>query len=518
MVSFKYRASRAEGGQGLAILVVSMVGLLAITALAVDLGFMYHAYSELQASANASATAGAGALPNSDWATVATNYSGVAGDKNVNGDLSGVTMVAGYPQGKCLQYMVNNFGLSCNNAVGYNAVAVVETVTVPTFFAKVIGINSMTLTAYALAAMKGGEPSPANVMLILDSTASMKDADTDPNCIAATGIADPSKLDCAKWGARILMSSLDPCATTLTSCGSATEGSNGGYNVPNPVQTVGLLTFPGLATSGAASYDYTNCGSSMGSQYINSYGPPTTSPPYFTIVQPSSNYRTSDSAGLNGASSNLVQAVDWQDGVPGGCIPTGAGTAGGYGIEGIGGKGTYYAGITTEAASDLAALPAPQNAYQNVIIVLSDGAANAKCVAGTGSNSNYCAGSGSQFTSTTPTSYGSGECAYAVTAAQHASETKNAAGLYTWVFTVGFGSETATSQCSTDTDPTIAPCTALQEMASVGGVTDLTKFYSDDSAGCVAPDHPDITGLSSIFGQAIPYELQTTRLLPFNTD
>jgi hypothetical protein len=487
------RTARGESGQVLVLLVVSLVGLMAITAFAVDFGFIYHAYSELQASANAAATAGALELPATDATTVATSYSGLAGDKNARGDLPGVTMMTGYPQAQCLQTMVN-LGLACNNASNANAIAVVEQVTVPTFFARVIGISSMTLKAYALAAMKGGTPTPANITLILDSTRSMDDYDSDPACQEATGIPSPTQLDCAKWGARVLLGALDPCAANLTSCGTVTNG-----NVPNPVQQVGLLTFPGLGAAADGAYDYNSCGSGMGSQYIYSYaGPPTTSPPYFTIVQPASDYRTSDSASLNGASSDLVKAVDWQNG--NNC------TYSQYGIQGIGGKGTYYAGVVTEAQSDLSALSAPRNTMQNAIILLSDGAANATCSA----VGQYCS-AGSDFTTTTPASYGNGECHAAISAAQNAANTQNAAGLYTWVYTVGFGSETQTSYCTTDTASPITPCATLEDMAS-----DLTKFYSDDANGCSAPDHSGITGLSQIF-TAISYDFATTRLLPFNT-
>jgi hypothetical protein len=474
------RASRGEDGQVLVMIAVSIVALLALTAFAIDFGFIYHAYSELQASANAAATAGALDMPNSTAVATATTYSGVAGGKNASGDLPGVTMVSGYPQTRCLTYMVNQ-GITCTNAANANAIEVIEQVTVPTFFAKVIGIGSMTLRASALAAMKGGTPVPANVMVILDSTASMGQSDSDPNCKAATGMSNPTKLDCAKWGMRLMLGSFSPCATNLQSCGSASSG-----NVNNAVDEVGLLTFPGLTSSSYASSDYSSCGSGFQRSYISPYGTPTASPPYFTIVNLSSDYRTSDSNGLNGGSSNLVQAVDWQDG--NNCTPQQ------YGIQDPGGVGTYYAGVITEAQSDLSAVTGARASMQNAIILLSDGAANS-----------------SNFTSSTPKSYGQNECHQAITAAQAAAATQNSAGLNTWVYSIAFGSSTTASNSCTTDNPAISGCTTMTDIASAP-----SKFYSDDASGCVSSAHPTITDLGQIFTN-LTYDFGTTRLLPPNT-
>ena len=475
------RAPHGEEGQVLFTLAVSMVGFLVLTACAVDLGFAYHAYSELQSSTNASATAGALDLPNTTAAATALAYSGVSGDKNARPDLPGVTMVSGYPETRCLTYMVNQ-GLTCDNAANANSIEVVQQVTVPTFFAKVIGVNSLTLQATALAAMKGGTPTPANVMVILDSTRSMGDSDSDPACKTATGLSNPTKLDCAKWAMRVLLQNFAPCAAGLSSCGTVTSG-----NVSNAVDEVGLLTFPGLTNSSYASDDYQNCGTGLKSSYISPYGTPSSQPPYFTIVPLSSDYRTSDSSGLNGGSSNLVQAVDWQDG--NNC------TSSQYGVQGPGGEGTYYAGIITEAQSDLSAITGTRAAYQNAIVLLSDGAATATA---------------SQFVSGTPSSYSQNECHQAITAAQAAAATENSAGLKTWVYSVAFGAATSNS-CTTDS-PAISGCTTMTDIAS-----DASKFYSDDANGCASSAHSGITNLGQIF-QTISYDFLTTRLLPPSTN
>jgi len=489
MKSRPSRPSRGEEGQVLVILAVSMVALLAVAALAIDFGFVYHAYSELQASTNAAATAGALELPNTDAVTVANTYSGIAGGKNVRGDLPGVTMMSGYPQMQCLAYLVDT--LTCDNAAGANAVAVVQQVTVPTFFARVIGISSLTLKAYALAAMKGGNPTPANVVVILDSTASMQQSDSDPACKSATGIRNPTKLDCAKWGVRMLLKAFSPCAANLKSCGTVTNG-----NVENAVDEVGLLTFPGLTASTYVPNEYANCGSTSVSSRISKYSTPTSIPPYFTIVSPSSDYRTSDTSGLNGSSSNLVKAVDWQDG--NNC------TSSQYGIQDPGGVGTYYAGVITQAQTDLSAITGTRSSVQNAIVLLSDGDANATCNPGHGTN---CSAS-SDFTTTTPASQVTNECHRAIAAAQAAAATQNSAGLGTWVYAVAFGA--TNGGCSTDS-PSITSCNTMTSIAS-----ESSKFYSDAANGCRSQAHPDITSLGEIF-QTISGDFTYTRLLPFDT-
>jgi hypothetical protein len=522
MKSYSRRPRCSQNGQTLVLFAVSMIGLLAFAAFGIDFGFTLHAYNELQASTNAAATAGALALTDSGVSTstspgtnnlalqAACGFSSVTSSqpacpsgttlpgKNADGDLPNVSMVSGYPEVRCLATLSN---LACINGGTANAVEVVQQVSVPTFFARVLGLNSITLRASALAAMKGGTSAPGNIVVIMDTTRSMSDADSDPNCKAGTGIASPTRLDCAKWGVRTFLMELSPCAQGLSSCGSVTNG-----NVPNPVSQITLLTFPGLASSSDAPYDYLNCQATSITPYIAPYaGPPTTQPPYFTIVPPSSDYRTSDSSGLNGGASDLVKAVDWADGA--GCTNTA------YGLQGPGGVSTYYAGVITEAESDITALTAPRASMQSAIILLSDGDAEATCTANA---SGYCTSGGDFTTTTKAIPYAQNECHQAISAAATAAAWQNPAGLGIWFYAIAFGSSTSSSSsCKTDSPPTgtepISGCSTMTEIAS-----DPTKFYSDDANGCLSADHPSITSLNSIF-ENIAGDFQTTRLLPPGT-
>jgi len=538
MNSLLRRLYHEQEGQAVFLVAAVMVFLLGMAALSIDIGFALHAQRELQASADAAATAGALDLSNNLSASTAyqTAYcaSGVDNNgftssgngslvcpngksygQNVSGDLPGVTMVsdstATYPVAACLSQLTT-LGLACNNTAGANALAVEEQVTVSTFFGKIFGVNSITLKAQSLAAMKGGTPSPANIEILLDTTPSM--LNSDPTC-TVPGISNPTREDCAKGGVRTLLNQLAPCAAGLSSCGTVTNG-----NVANAVTEVAVLTFPGLYSSSAVQNDYLNCQSTNVTNQMSAYQPASTStPPYVSIVPLSSDYKTSYSSDLNGSSSDLVKAVDWQDGA--GC------TTSKYGLQvgspyNVDGYNTFYASAITEAQTDLSAQTGVRAKMQGAIIIISDGDATAKwSTNGPPPPSGTCnrsVQSCSDFTTSTPQSYAQYECHQAITAAQTAAATKNAAGLATWVYAIAYGADTSSSSsCSSDSNPPghpaggskpISGCDALRAIAS-----DANKFYSDDASGCLSAAHPSITSLSDIF-KNISNDFLTTRLLP----
>ncbi len=158
------RTLHGQDGQVLITVAFLLTALLGAAAVSIDIGFIMHAQRELQASADAAATAGALDLSNNLAATsaaaTANSYSGLSGSQNAYNDLKGVTMVSGYPTGKCLTTTGVCSSCPCSNASGYNAMAVKEQVTVSTFFAKVFGVRSLTLTATSLASIKGSHRRP----------------------------------------------------------------------------------------------------------------------------------------------------------------------------------------------------------------------------------------------------------------------------------------------------------------------------------------------------------------------
>ena len=57
----------------------------------------------------------------------------------------------------------------------------IETATVPTFFAKIFGITTINVTATASASASGALPIPYHIMMVLDTTNSMGSG-TDTGC------------------------------------------------------------------------------------------------------------------------------------------------------------------------------------------------------------------------------------------------------------------------------------------------------------------------------------------------
>ena len=405
------------------ILVMAAIGLVALIGLGgfvIDIGRVMYAQRQLQASADAAALAGAQVLPASTAVSVANTYSSLSGQKNARANVPGVTMASGYPQLKCL----TSTGLPCDPPTNANAIVVKQQVVVPMLLAQVVGFTSMTVTATATASMKGGIPHPLNVIVILDTTASMNSSCSS----AVTGVSSPTKLDCALAGVRALLGQMWPCDQSLSNCGSVTSG-----NVANPIDKIGLMVFPGLKASTALSQEY-DCSNNITASEIAAYN----ASPQYQIVPLSSDYRTSDTSALNGSASNLVKAVDWADGNTCGSSV--------YGVESPGGMGTYYAGAITAAQATLTSNA--RAGVQNVMILLSDGDASAA----TG---------------------GTNQCHGAITAAG----TAKTAG--TWVYSIAYGASTS-GGCSTDS-PSITPYSTMQQIAS-----DPAKFFNQPSGADLA--------------------------------
>ena len=407
MGSFLRQLWRGEDGVVAVIAALSMVMLFGFAAISVDVANLIYVKSNLQASANVAALAGGQNIPSGTATTTAISYGAQSGQKN----FFSAQTVTTTPTLKCLTALQNlngaGLGIPCltyGSQAAANAIAVTQTAVVPTFFAGVLGINSVTISATATASSKGGAPPPLNVMIILDTTASMNS--TDANC-TVPGISHPSRLQCASYGVQVLLGQLLPS-----------------------VDQVGLMVFPGLTNQSQVPKEY-DCSSSTPS--IANYT--TAANAVYQIISSSSDYRTSASASSLNTSSNLAKAI-------------GAGGSSCSGLSAPGGVGTYYARVITTAQTALTA--SHQLGQQNVIIFIGDGDASA-------SASNV--GNGNTNTSKNPAALN--QCRQAITAAQSAT----AAG--TWVYSVAYGASTSSSgSCSTDT-PSISACSALQQIASV---------------------------------------------------
>ncbi|MDP9051057.1 MAG: pilus assembly protein TadG-related protein [Acidobacteriota bacterium] len=473
------RFLKDDSGQILPMMSVLLIGFLGTAALSIDLGRAFYGYRELQTATNAAALAGGSALPNSNAAALATTYSALSGDKNAQPNMSNVTMVSGYPKLECLTSLTNQ-GMACVAPANANAIQVQQQMVVNLIFAPIFGKHTLTLTSTATASMSGAATTPYNVAVILDTTASMNGTDSDSQCSS-------SRLACAESGVQVLYQSLYPCLADEANCGTPTNNTNGGAMVANSVDRISLFAFPN-PTVGTIANDWT-CPTSnptikpytFPTAGSTTYAPSGSTTPTYQIVGFSSDFKTSDTASSLNSSSDSVVAV--------------GGKSGCNGMQAPGGEGTYYAGVIYAAQAALTAEKTAFPGSQNVMIILSDGDASATSSAMPGA-------------STTSGTYPSTkqQCHQAVTAAQAAAT----AG--TRVYAVAYGA--TSSGCSTDTSPTISPCSTMQSMAS-----SPQYFYSDytasgGSSSCVSAAQ-STTNLNQIF-KNIAGSLTVARLIPNN--
>jgi Putative Flp pilus-assembly TadE/G-like/von Willebrand factor type A domain len=182
-----------ERGQVFVFVALAMAVLIAFVGLAIDVGYAYYTSRALQASADAAALAGAQDLPDTDQASaVARAYAGGDGGKNARANIPGVQTDVST---RCLK--------SAPGCQPANAIVVTQSATVPTIFARVVGIDSFTVHSRATAC----SPCAAralDIMLVLDRTGSM--------CQDHNGRADPACTDLnnAREGMKTFLGYLDP--------------------------------------------------------------------------------------------------------------------------------------------------------------------------------------------------------------------------------------------------------------------------------------------------------------------
>jgi Flp pilus assembly protein TadG len=170
-------------GQTLPLVVVFLLTLLLFCGAVIDIGNAYRVKQALQASADAAVAAGAGNLPNTTAASTAAH--------NLSAENSGRNRIDGVPNVSANVTMdCSTSSTFCNPA---NTVHITETANIPTYFLRLIGINSITETVRAQACSPCGGL-PLDVMIVLDRTGSM----------AGTKISN------AKAGILAFLSGMDP--------------------------------------------------------------------------------------------------------------------------------------------------------------------------------------------------------------------------------------------------------------------------------------------------------------------
>ena len=145
---------------------VLMAIMVVLVALVVDIGHTRLVQRQLQAGVDAAALAGAQDLPiASEAISTAYQYSPTPGDKNSVNTVDNATTTA---VARCIPSIPG-----CNTRYAtVNAVSVTSTSKVPTFFARIIGVKSLTVSAKATACFPCSVR-PLDIMIVLDRTGSM---------------------------------------------------------------------------------------------------------------------------------------------------------------------------------------------------------------------------------------------------------------------------------------------------------------------------------------------------------
>jgi Flp pilus assembly protein TadG len=170
-------------GQTLPLVVVFLLTLLLFCGAVIDIGNAYRVKQALQASADAAVAAGAGNLPNTGAATAAAH--------NLSAENTAKNRIVGVPN------VTANITLDCSTSANFcnpaNTVHITETANIPTYFLRLIGINTITESVHSQACSPCGGL-PLDVMIVLDRTGSMAG----------------SKITNAKNGILAFLSGMDP--------------------------------------------------------------------------------------------------------------------------------------------------------------------------------------------------------------------------------------------------------------------------------------------------------------------
>ena len=431
-----------------------LVVLLGITGFSVDMGHVMWVQRQLQSAADAAALAGAEDVVSApgNAVTLANTYSASRGQKNAF-LASNVSTTATL---KCLTVSVTF--PTCSGGT-YNAILVTEQTEVQMWFTQILGIKTATVVAQSMASAKGGQSQSLDIMVVLDTTASMNTADS--NCSGGS-----TRIACAKYGVIQLLTGLNP-----------------------QLDWLGVMVFPGYNTTGQANSQSTCSPTRSG---IAKYAPYNSlSPPYYTVAAPDNTFKSGPSAKTLATSSSVV-------------IAAGGGTCGtSGGIQAVGGVGTDYGQAILGAEKVLA--NDGHTKAQKVIVFLSDGDANASSSNITGGLSavNQC----QQAVAAAKAAALQGMWVYSVA---YGSSTAGNGGSCSTDKNSNLGTTTVAGYSTTVNGKGQSACWTMGQIAS-----DPSKFYSDNAAGCVGTGGND-KDLTNLF-KSISASLTMPRLIPTNS-
>lgn len=252
------KAWKDEAGQVLVFALVCMVVLIAMVGFAVDAGHAYLVQRQLQSGVDAAALAGAQELPEPMLATGAARRYGPSNKNPPTAiDNSNTTV-----EMKCVKSAPG-----CSSQFNtYNAVKVSATSDVKTFFARVIGIDSLSVKASATACSPCSSK-PLDVMVVLDRTGSMCDtANSDGTCRDMTNAVNGVKTFLGYMDPAIDevgLAVFPPALNRSSICNTPTSGAaDYGYNaywpewIPAPLDKNGTRKTPAIYAIGSPVFDY----------------------------------------------------------------------------------------------------------------------------------------------------------------------------------------------------------------------------------------------------------------------
>jgi len=207
-----------ERGQVIVLVLVALLGLLGMSAMVIDLGYLYWNQRELQASADAAALAGAMELPDpTSSVTVAKQYGTGGTAKNHDARVSSVAETV---TTRCISTIPG-----CSPV---NAVQVDETATVNTFFMRVFGLNQAHIHVRATACSPCGSRK-LDIMLVLDRTGSMcqdSNGNNDPACTDLNNARNGMKTFLGYFDSKsdwVGLSVLPPAPNLSGRCGTSSD-------------------------------------------------------------------------------------------------------------------------------------------------------------------------------------------------------------------------------------------------------------------------------------------------------
>lgn len=246
----KTRRIGSEDGQVFAFVLVIMVVLIAMAGFALDVGKAYLVQRQLQAGVDAAALAAAQELPDAADVTLTANeYGPDSGRKNAltanDTSITSVTL-------RCVKSAPG-----CSSQLNtYNAVSVSASSTVKTVFAKIIGVDSLTVKARATACSPCAAK-PLDIMLVLDRTGSMcQKSDGSSDAPACTDLKN------AREGIEVFLGFMDtsldrvglavfpPVRTTSEACSAPTSANNWAYDLTTSKYVIAPLETDFLTSTG----------------------------------------------------------------------------------------------------------------------------------------------------------------------------------------------------------------------------------------------------------------------------